>query len=151
MKGSWSIKAVLPTIAPELDYSKLADVRDGGMTQQAYLEIIDPDTATERRRRLEGALKDHCEGYAGDGPVGRIFCRNEKGIGPQVRTAILMVVAVAKLRNLRLDSDRRAFIPATDLHQALQPLHCPTYPQPAVAGIQRSRPAAVFPRGSAER
>ena len=29
MHGSWSIKAVLPTIAPELDYASLSGVADG--------------------------------------------------------------------------------------------------------------------------
>ena len=29
-KGSWSIKAVLPTIAPDLDYAALGEVSDGG-------------------------------------------------------------------------------------------------------------------------
>ena len=41
-KGSWSIKAVLPTVAPELDYSGLGEVRDGIGAQGAYLELIDP-------------------------------------------------------------------------------------------------------------
>ncbi len=38
-RGSWSIKAVLPTVAPELDYSTL-EVKDGGSAQDAYLEAI---------------------------------------------------------------------------------------------------------------
>ena len=35
MHGSWSIKAVLPTIAPELDYESLGEIREGGAPQQA--------------------------------------------------------------------------------------------------------------------
>lgn len=49
MKGSWSIKAVLPTIAPDLNYKQLDEVQDGGMAQAAYLEIIHPDVVEERR------------------------------------------------------------------------------------------------------
>jgi hypothetical protein len=33
MKGSWSIKAVLPTVAPDLDYGALGEVRDGTSAQ----------------------------------------------------------------------------------------------------------------------
>jgi hypothetical protein len=29
MLGSWSIKAVIPTVAPELDYKALAEVQEG--------------------------------------------------------------------------------------------------------------------------
>ncbi len=43
MHGSWSLKAVLPTMAPDLDYATLADVQDGGEAQQAYLRLIGGD------------------------------------------------------------------------------------------------------------
>ena len=33
MQGSWSIKAVLPTVAADLDYDALSGVQDGGMVQ----------------------------------------------------------------------------------------------------------------------
>ena len=36
--GSWSLKSVLPTIAPDLSYDKLNGVRDGSMAMMAYLE-----------------------------------------------------------------------------------------------------------------
>jgi hypothetical protein len=62
MLGSWSIKAVLPTVAPELDYSRLGAVQDGPSAQQAYLEAIDPGTGDERRDQLRQALLDYC-GY----------------------------------------------------------------------------------------
>jgi hypothetical protein len=42
MKGSWSIKAVLPTVAPDLDYGALGEVQDGTSAQAAYAEAIDP-------------------------------------------------------------------------------------------------------------
>ncbi len=58
-RGSWSIKAVLPTIAPELDYAGL-EVKDGGAAQGAFLEVIAPETGMKRRRALEIALKTYC-------------------------------------------------------------------------------------------
>lgn len=59
-RGSWSIKAVLPTIAAELDYAGL-EVKDGGMAQESFLEAIDPATTAERRWALEEALKAYCQ------------------------------------------------------------------------------------------
>lgn len=61
MKGSWSIKSVLPTIAPELDYGNLGEVQEGGGAQQAFLEIIATDTSGERRAQLIHALERYCE------------------------------------------------------------------------------------------
>lgn len=58
-RGSWSIKKVLPTIAPELDYSTL-DVQDGGNAQAAYLEAIAPTTDAPRVREIDTALKAYC-------------------------------------------------------------------------------------------
>lgn len=60
MTGSWSLKAVLPTVAPELDYDRLEHVQHGGMAEAAYLEILDPNTAAERRAELIRALKEYC-------------------------------------------------------------------------------------------
>lgn len=61
MKGSWSLKDVLPTVAPDLDYSTLGEVQDGGMAQAAYAEAIDPATAPERRDELIRALREYCK------------------------------------------------------------------------------------------
>ena len=58
-RGSWSIKAVLRTVAPELDYAEL-EVGDGAKAQAAYLEAIAPDTAPDRAAHLDAALKDYC-------------------------------------------------------------------------------------------
>ena len=60
MLGSWSIKAVLPTIAPELSYDNL-EVGNGGDAQEAYLEIINPNTEGETRQNLKSALLEYCE------------------------------------------------------------------------------------------
>lgn len=58
--GSWSIKSILPTIAPELAYDDLM-VADGRMAQGAFQEIIDPKTTDERRKTLRQGLLDYCE------------------------------------------------------------------------------------------
>jgi hypothetical protein len=60
MHGSWSIKAVLPTIAPELAYEDL-EVAHGGMAQEAFRELIHPDTSVERSAALRRALLEYCE------------------------------------------------------------------------------------------
>ena len=62
MKGSWSFKAVLPTIAPDLDYANLdGSVRSGGDVESVYGEILDPATDTVRREDLVTALVAYCE------------------------------------------------------------------------------------------
>jgi Domain of unknown function(DUF2779) len=60
MRGSWSLKAVLPTVAPELDYAELGEVRDGVEAQSAFLEAIAPGTSAARRAALQNALSDYC-------------------------------------------------------------------------------------------
>lgn len=61
MKGSWSIKAVLPTVAPDLDYASLGEVQDGTSAQFAYLELIDPDIENDRKQQLETQLREYCK------------------------------------------------------------------------------------------
>ena len=60
MRGSWSIKAVLPTIAPDLAYNNL-EVANGGMAQEAFAEIMQADTLPERRQQLRKDLLLYCE------------------------------------------------------------------------------------------
>ncbi len=60
MRGSWSIKAVLPTIAPDLAYDTL-EVANGGMAQEAFTEIMQPETSPERRQQLHNSLLSYCE------------------------------------------------------------------------------------------
>jgi CRISPR/Cas system-associated exonuclease Cas4 (RecB family) len=60
MRGSWSIKAILPTIGAGIDYSNLEEVHDGQAAQAAYLEAIHEDTAPARRDALREALLAYC-------------------------------------------------------------------------------------------
>ncbi|MCB1669944.1 MAG: DUF2779 domain-containing protein [Gammaproteobacteria bacterium] len=60
MKGSWSIKAVLPTIAPELDYGQLEEVKDGTGAQMAYKACIASGIGEDRRQQLEKRLREYC-------------------------------------------------------------------------------------------
>lgn len=59
MRGSWSLKAVLPTIGAGLDYDGMA-VANGGMAQDAYLELIAPETPENDREALRQGLLDYC-------------------------------------------------------------------------------------------
>ncbi len=60
LRGSWSLKAVTPTIDPDLAYKNLEEVADGGMAQGAFLELIASDTLAERRAALRAALITYC-------------------------------------------------------------------------------------------
>jgi hypothetical protein len=61
MMGSWSIKKVLPTIAPDLDYAVLGEVADGEAAQRAFLSAIDHSTDIGDREDLRKALLRYCE------------------------------------------------------------------------------------------
>jgi hypothetical protein len=60
MLGSWSIKAVVPTIDPGMDYEKLAGVQEGTEASDAYLEAIRPETEAAERERIFGELLEYC-------------------------------------------------------------------------------------------
>jgi hypothetical protein len=60
MMGSWSLKRIVPAIAPDLDYKNLEEVRDGGEASEAYLEMIAADTPSERKAELRTALERYC-------------------------------------------------------------------------------------------
>jgi hypothetical protein len=60
MRGSWSIKAVLPTVAPELDYESIGEIREGMAASDAFLELMDPDLPPERRAAVRQALTGYC-------------------------------------------------------------------------------------------
>jgi hypothetical protein len=59
--GSWSIKAVIPAVAPDLDYHNLAGVQDGGMAMDAYLAAVEPDVSDEHRENIRTQLLDYCK------------------------------------------------------------------------------------------
>ena len=61
MLGSWSIKKVLPTVAPHLDYGTLGEVQDGTAAGTAYLRIINSDTDAAERQRLVRELLEYCK------------------------------------------------------------------------------------------
>lgn len=58
--GSWSIKKVLPTIAPGLGYDALPGAQDGGMAMAAYLEAIAPATTPLRKAAIRDELLAYC-------------------------------------------------------------------------------------------
>ena len=59
MRGSWSLKAVLPAVAPDLSYEGL-DVANGTAAQQAFAETLRPDTKPARCAELRRALLEYC-------------------------------------------------------------------------------------------
>jgi len=60
MLGSWSIKSVLPTIAPDMDYAGLEGIHEGTEASSAYLEAIRPSTPPERKESLRDGLLQYC-------------------------------------------------------------------------------------------
>jgi hypothetical protein len=59
-EGSWSIKAVLPAMCPDLDYAELEGVKDGGMAMEAYAEAIAAETTPARKAEIERQLTAYC-------------------------------------------------------------------------------------------
>lgn len=59
-QGSWSIKKVLPAIAPDLRYDNLEGVQDGGMAMNAYLEAISSSASTARKEEIHRQLLRYC-------------------------------------------------------------------------------------------
>ena len=59
MMGSWSIKDLLPTVAPELEYSNLV-VSDGSMAQEAYKEAIDPEISKDKKENIRSQMLEYC-------------------------------------------------------------------------------------------
>jgi CRISPR/Cas system-associated exonuclease Cas4 (RecB family) len=59
-RGSFSIKAVLPTLMPSLDYGSL-EIKDGGSAQLAYLEATAGDCTPARFDEIDKSLKNYCE------------------------------------------------------------------------------------------
>jgi hypothetical protein len=59
MLGLWSIKKVLPTIAPEMDYAGLS-IGGGRAAQAGYLRATAPGTEEAERRRIDAQLREYC-------------------------------------------------------------------------------------------
>lgn len=59
-KGSWSIKAVLPALCPDLKYADLDGVQDGGAAMDAYLEALATQTTPARKAEIEKQLLAYC-------------------------------------------------------------------------------------------
>jgi len=60
-KGSWSIKAVLPALCPDLSYDDLEGVQNGGMAMDAFKEALSPKTSAVRKAEIERQLLSYCE------------------------------------------------------------------------------------------
>jgi hypothetical protein len=61
MRGSFSIKKVLPVIAPDLGYDALDEVQEGVGAQVAYLyATLDPMTTPMRKADLQAKLLKYC-------------------------------------------------------------------------------------------
>lgn len=60
-QGSWSLKALLPAVVPDLAHHALDGVKDGNMAMDAYLEAIHNNTRAARKRQLEQQLIDYCQ------------------------------------------------------------------------------------------
>jgi len=58
--GSWSIKAVLPAVAPDLSYEALDGVKNGGMAMEAFEEAIHSTTTPQRKAQIEQQLLVYC-------------------------------------------------------------------------------------------
>jgi len=61
MQGSWSLKKVLPTMAPELSHDDLDIVSVGTDAELAFFEMLDEGTVQERREELREALLRYCK------------------------------------------------------------------------------------------
>ena len=59
-QGSWSIKKVLPAIAPDLSYDALDGVQDGGMAMEAFKEAIGRGCAADRMAEIGRQLRIYC-------------------------------------------------------------------------------------------
>ncbi len=59
MQGSWSLKKILPVVAPDLSYGA-GELQDGSAASAAWFEARRPDTTAERRAVLAAELTRYC-------------------------------------------------------------------------------------------
>ena len=60
MRGFFSIKKVLPTVARDLRYDELDEVQEGTGAQVAYLQAIFDNPTLERRNEIDRRLRVYC-------------------------------------------------------------------------------------------
>ena len=60
MLGSWSIKAVMPTIDPGMDYGRLEGINEGTAASDGFIEAIQRDVSGKRKAELEEQLLRYC-------------------------------------------------------------------------------------------
>lgn len=58
-QGSFSLKAVLPAIIPEMSYKNL-EIQEGNMASLEYLRMIDPSTLEEEKELIRTNLLTYC-------------------------------------------------------------------------------------------
>ena len=66
-RGSWSMKSVLPALAPGMSYANLA-IADGAQAQSAYLRMMRGDLSQEAAQETRRALREYC----GQGTLGMV-------------------------------------------------------------------------------
>jgi len=60
MRGSFSIKKVLPVVAPDLRYEELEEVQEGTGAQVAYMQAIFENLPPERLEEIDQRLRRYC-------------------------------------------------------------------------------------------
>ena len=87
--GSFSIKAVAPALAPELDYGNL-EIQDGGMASLKYRRMVLGDADAAEQARIRAALLE--------------YCRRDTLAMVEIRKALLQKAGMAPLSTLSMDS-----------------------------------------------
>lgn len=59
--GSWSIKRLLPSLVPSLDYESLDGVNNGTMAMEAFFEAISAIVSRDRKEELRRQLLAYCK------------------------------------------------------------------------------------------
>jgi predicted RecB family nuclease len=57
--GSFSLKAVLPAVVPEMQYDDM-EIQEGQMASLQYLRMIDPATTPEEKEKIKKDLLEYC-------------------------------------------------------------------------------------------
>ena len=55
-QSSWGIKSVLPAACSDLSYQSLEGIEDGRTAQKVFLEVLSPETSTNRKGKLRSQL-----------------------------------------------------------------------------------------------